>query len=61
MYEMLTNVGLVLAVGFVVLISLWAWMVIAGTAQAGKASQRKQQLQDEQVARARDEVTKRYQ
>ncbi len=61
MYEMLTNVGLVLAVVFVVLVSLWAWLVIAGSTQADRARQRTQRLQDEQVQRAREELTKRYQ
>ncbi len=61
MSSMLLYGGLVLAVVFVVLVSLWAWLVIAGSAQAGKENQRKQRLQDEQIARAREELTKRYQ
>ena len=61
MYAMLTNVGLVLTVVLVVLVSLWAWLVITGSTQADKESQRKQRLQDEQVARAREELSKRYQ
>lgn len=60
MYSMLLNVGLVLAVVFVVMVSVWAWMVIAGSTQVDRESQRRQQLQDQQVARAREELIKRY-
>lgn len=57
---MLLNVGLVLAVVFVVMVSAWAWMVIAGSTQVDRESQRRQRLQDQQVARAREELVKRY-
>ncbi len=57
---MLLNVGLVLAVVFVVMVSVWAWMVIAGSTQVDRESQRRQRLQDQQVARAREELVKRY-
>jgi len=57
---MLLNVGLVLAVVFVVLVSVWAWMVIAGSAQVDREGQRKKRLQEQQVARAREELIKRY-
>ncbi len=60
MYSMLVNVGLVLAIVFVVMVSVWAWMVIAGSTQVDRESQRRQQLQDQQVARAREELIKRY-
>ncbi len=60
MYEILVNVGLVLAVVFVVVVSVWAWMVIAGSTQVDRESQRRKLLQDQQVARAREELVKRY-
>jgi len=52
--------GLVLAIVFVVTVSVWAWIVISGSARADRESQRKQRLQDEQIARAREELSKRY-
>ncbi len=61
MWSILLNVALVLGIVFVVAVSVWAWMVIAGSAQADRESLRRKQLQDQQVARAREELTKRYQ
>ncbi len=52
--------GLVLAIVFVGTVSVWAWIVISGSARADRENQRKQRLQDEQIARAREELSKRY-
>ncbi len=57
---MLLNVALVLGIVFVVAVSVWAWMVIAGSARADRENLRRKQLQDQQIARAREEVVKRY-
>lgn len=60
MSSMLFYGGLVLAIVFVVSVSVWAWVVISGSARADRESQRKKQQQDEQIARAREDLTRRY-
>lgn len=61
MSPMLLYGGVVLAVVFIGTVSVWAWLVIVGSARADRENHRKQRLQDEQVARAREELIKRYQ
>ncbi len=60
MSSMLLYGGLVLAVVFVGMVSVWAWIVISGSAQADRENRRRKRVQEEQIARAREELSRRY-